>query len=210
MASAGVYVTGNMTKQLYIVLVVAALLAGCRAGRQFPANYYFQHEQAIIAIEQQYAQLSSKRLISLGFTDGEFRHVLTEMKTDSIRYVYEFNLSDPSFADTLTKYGYNAATCISLLQDMKAIKCTWINKLDYYTDKEAKLLTFMSIRNNVRTSPFSPEKYFILTFYQQPQYYDENGVLLDRRNLRRARKVNNEIFYRINEKVCYTVSAKFR
>ena len=210
MASAGVYETGNMAKQLSILLIAAALLAGCRAGRQFPGNYYFQHEQAIIAIEKQYAQLTSKRLISLGFTDGAFRHVLTEMKTDSIRYVYEFNLSDPSFADTLTKYGYNAATCMSLLQHMKAIKCTWINKLDYYTDKEAKLLTFMSIRNNVRTSPFSPEKYFILTFYQQPQYYDENGVLLDRRNLRRARKVNNEIFYRINEKVCYTVSAKFR
>lgn len=200
-----------MIKTLTIALLfTTALICSCRTARQFPGNYYFQHEQTIMAIEKQYAQLTGNRLISLGFTDREFRHILVEMKTDSLRYVYEFNLSDPSFADTLTKYGYNAATCINLLKDMKTIKCTWINKLDYYTDKEPKLLTFMSIRNNVRTSPFSPEKYFILTFYQQPQYYDENGVLLDRRNLRRARKVNNEIFYRINEKVCYTVSAKFR
>ncbi len=195
---------------LILLYLTAAFISGCRTGKQFPGNYYFQHEQAIIAIEMQYAHLTAKRTISLGFTDGEFRHVLAEMKTDSIRYVYEFNLADPSFADTLFKYGYDTATCINLLKDMKTIKCTWINKLDYYTDKEAKLLTFMSIRNGARTSPFSPEKYFILTFYQQPQYYDENGVLLDRRNLRRARKINNEIFYRINEKVCYTVSAKFR
>lgn len=212
MASAGVYDTDNMKNRLMIgIFFTAAFISGCRTGKQFPGNYYFQHEQSIIAIEKQYAQLTAKRLISLGFTDGEFRHVLTEMKTDSIRYVYEFNLSDPSFADTLLKYGYDATTCINLLKDMRAIKCTWINKLDYYTDKEAKLLTFMSIRNNLRTSsPFAPEKYFILTFYSQPQYYDENGVLLDRRNLRRQRKINNEIFYRINEKVCYTVSAKFR
>lgn len=193
-----------------ILLFTAAVICSCRTARQFPGNYYFQHEQTIIAIEKKYAKLTEKRMISLGFTDKEFRHVLAEMKTDSIRYVYEFNLSDPSFADTLQKYRYDAATCLELLNDMKKIKCTWINKLDYYTDNEAKLLTFMSVRNSVHSSPFSQEKYFILTFYQQPQYYDENGILLDRRNLRQARKVNNEIFYRINEKVCYTVSAKFR
>ncbi len=197
-------------RQTIVLLIIAAVISSCRTTRQFPGNYYFQHEQTIIAIEKKYAALTQKRMIALGFTDKEFRHVLAEMKTDSVRYVYEFNIADPSFADTLQKYHYNAEVCLELLNNMKKIKCTWINKLDYYTDQEAKLLTFMSVRNNVPTSPFTQEKYFILTFYEQPQYYDEKGVLLDRKNLRRARKVNNEIFYRINEKVCYTVSAKFR
>lgn len=193
----------------YLLLLVL-LLSSCAVSRQFPVNYYNEHEKDIVGIEAVYSHIAQPKLLSLGFTDEQFRHVLIEMKTDSIRYVYEFNLSDPSLYDTLHKYGYDTTATAYLLQYMKQANCTWVNKLDYYVAGEKRLLTFMSIRNKSLRAPFAPEKYFILTFYSQPQYYDENGVLLDRRNLRRVRKVNNEIFYRINDKVCYTISAKFR
>jgi len=58
--------------------------------------------------------------------------------------------------------------------------------------------------------PFKNAKYYILTYFQQPQYFDSEGQLLERRKLRRLRKINGDIFKRINDKVCYTVSVKFR
>lgn len=194
---------------MYLGLLIV-IMSSCSVSRSFPINYYKQHEKDIVGIEAVYSHIAQPRLLSLGFTNRQFSQVLIEMKTDSIRYIYEFNLNDPAMYDSLFKYGYDTTATAYLLQYMKKANCTWVNKLDYYVAGQKRLLTFMSIRNRSLRAPFSPEKYFILTFYNQPQYYDENGVLLDRRNLRRQRKINNEIFYRINEKVCYTISAKFR
>jgi len=186
------------------------IISSCSVSRSFPVNYYKQHEKDIVGIEAVYSHIAQPRLLSLGFTNRQLSQVLIEMKTDSIRYIYEFNLNDRAMYDSLHKYGYDTIATAYLLQYMKKANCTWVNKLDYYVDGQKRLLTFMSIRNKSLRAPFSPEKYIILTFYNQPQYYDENGVLLDRRNLRRQRKINNEIFYRINGKVCYTISTKFR
>ena len=193
----------------YCILLII-VLSSCSVSRQFPINYYKQHERDIVGIQAVYSHLAQPRLLSLGFTDNQFSHVLIEMKTDTIRYIYEFNLNDRALYDSLHRYGYDTTATAYLLQYMKKANCTWVNKLDYYVDGQKRMLTFMSIRNRSLRAPFAPEKYFILTFYNQPQYYDKDGVLLDRRNLRRARKINNEIFHRINEKVCYTISARFR
>jgi hypothetical protein len=197
-------------QHIVILSLLIITISSCSVSRSFPVNYYKQHEKDIVGIEAVYSHIAQPRLLSLGFTNRQLSQVLIEMKTDSIRYIYEFNLNDPAMYDSLHKYGYDTTATAYLLQYMKKANCTWVNKLDYYVDGQKRLLTFMSIRNKSLRAPFSPEKYFILTFYNQPQYYDENGVLLDRRNLRRQRKINNEIFYRINEKVCYTISTKFR
>ena len=194
---------------LYFILLII-IMSSCSVSKQFPLAYYYQHEEDIVAMEAIYNHVAAPKPLSIGFTDKEFRHVLIEMKTDSIRYVYEFNFNDPSLFDSLHKYGYDTAATSHVLRYMRRIRCTWINTLDYYVGTQKRLLTFMSIRNKSLRAPFAPEKYFILTFYRQPQYYDENGMLLDRRNLRRTRKINNEVFRRINDKVCYTISAKFR
>ena len=68
----------------------------------------------------------------------------------------------------------------------------------------------MSIRPVAIHLPFTYEKFYILTFYAQPQYFDSEGRLLERRRLRKLRKINDEIFRRINDKVCYTISERFR
>jgi hypothetical protein len=68
----------------------------------------------------------------------------------------------------------------------------------------------MSIKPVALKAPFSYSKYYILTYFSQPQYFDNEGRLLDKRKRRRLRKINGEIFRRINDKVCYTISGKFR
>ena len=93
---------------------------------------------------------------------------------------------------------------------MRSIHCIWINNLDYYTNNQKNYLVFISIRPVAVHLPFTYEKYFILTFYAQPQYFDSEGRLLANRRLRKLRKINGETFRRINDKVCYTISERFR
>ena len=197
-------------KQIISLISFVSILLSCSPSLNFPIKYYTQHEKQLVTIEHLYSTIYPVKPLAAAFTDKEFNHISLEMKTDSLRYVYEFSLQDTLMKDSLQKYGYDTTTVMQLIREMKQIKCTWINTLDYYVDGNKRLLTFMSIRNKSLDIPFAPEKYFILTFYKQPQYYDADGILLDKRNVRRIRKVNNEIFYRITDKVCYTLSAKFR
>jgi len=48
------------------------------------------------------------------------------------------------------------------------------------------------------------------TYFAQPQYFDREGRLMAGKELHKLTQLNNEIFRRINDKVCYTVSEKSR
>jgi hypothetical protein len=213
MASPGGKKKVKMIRKILKIIYVClggSILFSCSTQGKFAQQYYTENEATITRIEQTYNTVHRSKPLAAEFSDAAFEHVRLEMKTDSLRYIYEFNLRDQFIKDTLFKYGYDTSAALKMLSDMKRIKCTWINILDYYVDRTKRLLVFMSIRPKELDIPFSPRKYFILTFYKQPQYYDEEGRLLDKRNLRRIRKVNNEQFWRINDRVCYTLSDKFR
>lgn len=202
-----------MTKIYYYIIALATTcfsFSYCTPPRNFPVNYYKENEQLIHTVNLQYQALYEKKPFAAEFTGKNFDIVSLELKTDTLRYIYEFLLNDPALKDTLFHFGYDSSSVLELVNNMRKIKCAWINNLDYYIDGNKRLLTFFSIKHKALNIPFSPKKYFILTIYEQPQYYDDQGRLLDKRDIRRLRKVNNEIFWRINDKVCYTLSARFR
>lgn len=146
----------------------------------------------------------------LEFTDKRFNDISIAIITDSIKYIYQFAITETHMADTLQKYHLNIAGIKELITKMKSIHCTWINNLAYYDNDKKKMLTYISLRPVMENLPFTNTKYFILTYFAQPQYFDGEGRLLAGRKLRKLRQINNEIFRRINDKVCYTVSEKFR
>lgn len=191
-------------------LGMALLLASCASRKGFSAHYYHEHEKELITIEQSYRTLYRQKPFSVEFTDRSFNYISLEIITDSVKYMYEFTITEKRLQDTLLKYGLPVAGITGLISQMRSIRCIWINNLDYYNNNQKASLIFMSIRNVAIHLPFTYEKYYILTFYSQPQYYDSEGRLLANRRLRRLRKINDEIFYRINDKVCYTISGRFR
>ncbi len=198
-------------KRYYIIwLLAVALLGSCASRKVGSAKYYFQNQQALIAIEQSYKALYKIKPFSLEFTDKSFNYLSLEIITDSVKYIYEFNVHEPRLRDTLLKYNLPVTGVTNLVQQMQSIRCTWINSLDYYTNNQKNYLVFMSIRPVAVQVPFSSEKYFILTFYNQPQYFDAEGRLLANRRQRRLRKIDGEIFHRVNDKVCYAISERFR
>jgi hypothetical protein len=185
-------------------------LCSCASRKVFSTNYYFENEKTLTSIEKLYNTIYLEKHFSISFTDKSFEYISLEIITDSIKYIYEFNIKEPRLQDTLLKYGLPANGITELISQMRSIHCIWINNLDYYTNNQKHSLVFMSIRHVAIHLPFTSEKYYILTFYSQPQYYDTEGRLLNNRRVRKLRRINDDVFRRVNDRVAYTISERFR
>ncbi len=190
-------------------IILLCMLSSC-SPKNISSKYYFQNKNILDSIEHSYKQLNEALPFSIAFTNRNFNAVAIEIKTDTLSYIYEFDVIEQRLKDTLIAYHLNSAKIIDLITKMKSIRCTWINSYDYYLDEKKKTLVFMSIKPVAINAVFSYKKYYTLTYFEQPQYFDSNGKLLDKKRLKTIRKINGEIFKRINDKVCYTVSGKFR
>lgn len=174
------------------------------------ARYYYNHQPIIDSIHESFQKANAVKPFSIEFSDQSFKNVTIEIMTDSIKYIYGFELSEKRMNDSLIKYGLDVKTIHQLIHQMQSIHCTWVNNLDYYTDNTKHSLIFLSMWPKVFKLPFADTKYYSLTFFSQPQYFDKDGNLLEGRRRRRIRRINSDIFKRINDKVCYTVSDRFR
>lgn len=202
-----------MTKVFGLLFFVVAVIGmfSC-TSKLYPVQYYEQHNATIHEIETLYKKITASRSLSVAFYDLSFSDISLEFKTDSVRYIYDFAYHESRINDSLARFGFDTAMVQKMIGDMRRIGCSWINNLDYYVDGKKQYLVFMSVP--VKQFSLFPvlqkNKYYLFNFYAQPQYYDEQGRLLDKKKLQRLRKINSEVFRRINEKVCYTISGKFR
>ncbi len=195
-----------MRNSLFVLLA----LIGMSCTSTHLKNYYFEHKEVLNHIENQYKQQYNKSPFSLEYSDKNFKDISVEIVTDSIKLIYNFNRFEKKMDDSLRKYGLNEQAIDNLLDSMKKIGCIWVSKLDYYVAGKKNLLVFMSIREKRFHIPLTKHKYYILAYFEQPQYYDQNDVLLNRRQQRMARKIHGDIFRRITGKVAYTISDRFR
>jgi hypothetical protein len=173
-------------------------------------NYYHHHHSTLDSIEETFRHTYEAKPFSIEFTDRSFDRVSLELITDTLTYIYEYGIDEPRMHDTLRKFGYNPVPIEWLIKNMQRMNCTWVDKLDYYGDTARHSLIYISLWPRVFNSPFVSKKYYILTYFQQPQYFDSEGRLLTGRRLHRIRRINAEVYYRINDKVCYTISDRFR
>jgi hypothetical protein len=199
--------TNKLTYHFSLAVSITLL---CSCASTNISNYYSKNKQTLESIEHSYKEQYRQQKFSLLFTDKTYQNLSFEIHTDSIKYIYDFKASEKRLNDTLEKFRFNVDEMKMLISNMQSIHCTWIDNLDYYVDDQKNYLVFMSIRKKTINLPFIEQKYYVLTYFAQPQYYDEEGRLLNHKNRRRLRKINGEIFKRINDKVCYTVSTLFR
>jgi hypothetical protein len=198
-------------KKYYILIVSlsAGLLFSC-SPKNISTKYYYENEKVLDKIEESYKALYPLGPFNVGFTDRDFKTVSLEIITDTLSYIYEFGIEEPRLRDTLIAFDLNEAKINTLIKQMHDIRCTWISYSDYYVDEKKQTMILMSIKPVALKSLFSYAKYYVLTYFPQPQYFDKEGRLLDKRRMRRLRKINGEVFKRINSKVCYAVTGHFR
>ncbi|SKA12671.1 hypothetical protein [Sediminibacterium ginsengisoli] len=200
----------NRPVYILCLVVPAFLLFACRSSRKLTADYYYENEAALTSIEKAYASLYKQRPFSVEFIDKGFNYVSLMLQSNRIKYIYEFELNEPRLQDTLARYQMDSAAIMKMIRQMKDIQCVWINNLDYYVDEQKRSMIFMSLRTVPPRIPFAEKKYYILTFFNQPQFFDNQGRLLANRRQRRLRKIDDNFFQRINDRVCYTISERFR
>ncbi|MFV0606411.1 MAG: hypothetical protein ACK5NK_11285 [Niabella sp.] len=144
------------------------------------------------------------------FTTKEFDEISFEILTDTIKYIYYFELEKKTFVDTLKAYGYNLPKMLDLVKQMQALQCTWITKLDYYEGYTAGHLLLMAVRSGVLDKTLRSEKYCTLTFFDKAQPYDEKGRFLDRADRKRNRQINDYKLYRLTDRVGYSITKHYR
>jgi len=192
------------------VLLLAILATATSCTSLNITKYYHRHHYTLDGMAQVYQKAYQTRHFSIEFTDRAFDHVSLEFDTDTLTYIYEFALGEHRMQDSILKYGYDTAAINNLITNMQSMECTWINNLDYYADETRHSLIYISLWPKTFNPPFANKKYYILTYFSQPQYFDAEGTLMTGRRLRRIRKINGETFRKIKPKVCYTISAQFR
>lgn len=197
---------------LIVTFVGVFWLSSCTVSRIYPKRYYEENKVRLHETETLYGQATKKKALAIAISNLDFSSLSLELKTDTVRYIYDFDWGEPRMQDTLLRYGYDTSLVVRILENMRTMRSTWINSLDHYIDGKKQNLFFISVpvRQFSIFPPMQKRKYYLFNFYRQPQYYDTEGRLLDKRKLKQLRKINNEIFYRINDRVCYTISDKFR
>ncbi|MFN4316085.1 MAG: hypothetical protein ACK4E0_17485 [Chitinophagaceae bacterium] len=198
------------------VLIMAFALAGtlsclsCSYSIKFTERYYEQYDSTLQAIRTRYERLNQIQPFSLDLPNKELSRIGLEINTDTMRFVYNFQLSDRSFPDTLNKYGLDLLEVSYLIRDMQTVQATWISKLDYYVQREKRYLIFLSVRHQSLKKLLQPERYFTLAFFDRPQLFDKKGRLLDRDDLKTHRRINGEIFRRLTDQVFFAVLDKYK
>jgi hypothetical protein len=196
---------------LHIIIsffITALLSVSCASS--FTGKYYREHSKTINSIYEQYNKLYFERPFSLEFKDKSFNYISMEIIKDTIRYIYTFRLDESKLRDTLEKYDFNAAGIVNLLHDMRTIKCTWINKMDFYVNRRKEYMIYLSVREKNLDSWAKPEKYYTIAFFNQPQQFDEKGRVKATSRSTQPMKINNAVYRKITDRICYAITENFR
>jgi len=192
-----------------LLLIISLALFSC-STKIVSTNYYQEHRGTVDSIESRYEKLNTIKPFSLAFTDKEFNIVSIEMTSDTLTRIYEFNFSEKRLADTLLKYNYDTTGVFYLIRKMQLTKVTWVNSFDYYINDQPRQLIILSIKPKTIRYLFSPPKYIALAYFRTSQSFDEKGRLLDGRRSKVIRKIKGQVFYRITDRICYTIMEKYR
>lgn len=199
----------NNKHTIYTCLLAVILLAGSCASK-FTGNYYRKNSVTINSIYEQYNKLYFERPFSIGFKDRTFNYISLEILKDTIRYIYTFRLDEQNLADTLDKHQFNTAAVINMIHDMQTIRCTSINKMDFYVNRQKEYMIYLSVREQKLNSLLKPEKYYTIAFFSKPQQFDALGRLKATASSTYPMKVNNALYRKITDRICYAITENFK
>ena len=199
-----------MIRYLLFILIGILLLHSSCSTRIVSNNFYQLNKGTLDSIESRYEKLNAIKPFAVAFTNKPMDIVLIELISDSLTRIYEFNINEQRMIDSLSKYQYDTIRIPSLIKRMQETKVTWINNYDYWVNDQPQRMIYLSIKPVTIRYPFTPPKYITLAYFRTPQVFDERGRLLDNRRTRRIRKLNNQTFYKITDRICYTIAEKYR
>ena len=198
-----------MIRHSLIPLIIYSLLSSC-STKIISTNYYQEKKETVDSIESRYEKLNARKPFAIAFTDKKLNIISLEMISDTLTRIYEFEVNEKRLIDSLVKYSYDTSGINYLIRKMQETKVTWINSVDYYVNDRPQQLIYLSIKPVTIRYLFSPPKYIALGYFRTAQSFDEKGRLLDSRRTKKVRKIKGQVFYKITDRICYTVTDKYR
>lgn len=163
-------------KKIGMILLSTAIISNSCITSKNISKYYSQNQKTLDSIQSSFKKEYAKKPFSVEFTDRSFKNISLEIFTDSLKYIYGFDITENRLNDTLIIYHLNVGKIWEIINQMKFAQCTWVNNLDYYVDGDKQSLVFISIRPKIINFSFTNKKYYILTYFEQPQYYNSSGI----------------------------------
>jgi hypothetical protein len=187
-------------KILAFSLFMLAGLSSCytSSGRK-SAAYYEKNQLTIRTIRMLYDSLYKHQPFSMGFTDRSFKYYVMEVTTDTLRSIYNNEISEKQLFETIEQFNYDTSMLRQLSRKMKEIECLWIDKASLYLDEKKDTITFLSFKSVLIDKPFVENKYYILLFLKKKP---EHPYLTNR--------LKKDEIVRINDLVYFMIGNKFR
>ncbi|MFT3904548.1 MAG: hypothetical protein QM727_15355 [Niabella sp.] len=202
-----------MKKQSYHIIFylwAMVLMTSCAYNKEYFKSFYLTNENNFSELRETYEDMYAANPFSIMFEDKKFKFISFERLTDSVKYVYQFDLSANDFADTLHKYHYKTDEMLRFVSELKHIGCTWITRLDYYEKYKPRYLEFMAVRHKKLNKLLKGERYCTYTFFDRAHPYDDKNRFLDRTDRRGLLMVNNSRIFRIKDSVGYAIVKHYR
>jgi hypothetical protein len=122
-----------------------------------------------------------------------------EVRTDTVRYIYNTEKNKPQIYATVAKFQYDTAMLKELSIKMKAIKCLWLSKSSFYVNEKKETITFLSFKSTTIENPFVDNKYYILIFLDHPITSEDIRT-----------KIKKGDLVKIDDLVYFTIGSNFR
>ena len=97
----------NRQNNIIILLIASISFVSCTVSKTYPKEYYEQHRSTMHEMEKQYDKITQQKLIAVAFDDLDYNDLSLEMKTDTVRYIYDFKYGEKRIDDSLLKFGYD-------------------------------------------------------------------------------------------------------
>jgi hypothetical protein len=115
--------------KLDFLLFAATGLGACSfQSERKTEKYYIKYADAIDELKRDYEKLYRVQPFSFGFTDRSYKHYVLEVTTDTLRYVYNSEVSRSKMYETIQKFNYDTVILKIMSDRMQEIKCFWLTK----------------------------------------------------------------------------------
>lgn len=184
----------NCTIFICMVLLLSGLPGCFSASKAKSADYYRVNRAALEDLRNQYEQLYRHQPFSAGFTDKSCTYYTMEVRTDTVRYIYNTEKNSQQVAGLIERFDYDTAQLRAFGQKMKALKCLWLSKSSFFVDEKRETVTFLSFDAATGEKPFVEQKYYILIFLNHPIEHLDNKKKVKKGNLV---KIDERVYYMI-------------
>ena len=139
---------------VFLLFAVTALGACSFQSERKTEKYYIKYADAIEELKHDYEKLYRTQPFSFGFTDRSYKHYVMEVTTDTLRYVYNSEVSRSKMYETIQKFNYDTVILKRMSDRMKVIKCLWLTKPSFILDGVRESVTTLSFRSVAVEKPF--------------------------------------------------------